>query len=99
MNHPATINNRHLRLPETIGGRPLFLGITRMAPRLIPTRLHRVPTQIPRSILSSVVQLPIYFALCCQGPTEQDSYTVSELIGHLTELAEGMTANQMCAVC
>jgi len=29
--------------------------------------------------------------LCFQGPTAQDSYTVSELIGHLTELSEDMT--------
>jgi len=29
--------------------------------------------------------------LCFQGPTAQDSYTVSELIGHTTELSEDMT--------
>jgi len=37
--------------------------------------------------------------LCCQGPTAQDSYTVSELIGHLMVLSEDMTANKKYEVC
>jgi len=32
--------------------------------------------------------------LCFQGPTQQDSYTVSELVKQLTGLSEGMTADE-----
>ena len=37
--------------------------------------------------------------LCFQGPTAQDSYTVSELVEQLTELSEGMTADKKYEVC
>ena len=37
--------------------------------------------------------------LCFQGPTSQDSYTVSELVKQLTELFEGMTADKRYEVC
>jgi len=37
--------------------------------------------------------------LCFQGPTSQDSYTVSELVQQLTELSEGMTADKKYEVC
>jgi len=53
----------------------------------------------PDPTVNPLLGSAVTYLLCCQGPTAQDSYTVSELIGHLTELGEGMTANQKYEVC
>jgi len=57
------------------------------------------PRPDPDPTVNPLLGSAVTYLLCCQGPTERDSYTVSELIGHLTELAEGMTANQKYEVC
>jgi len=57
------------------------------------------PHPEPDPTVNPLLGKAVTYLLCCQGPTEQDSYTVSELIGHLTELAEGMTANKKYEVC
>jgi len=57
------------------------------------------PHPDPDPMVNPLLGKAVTYLLCCQGPTAQDSYTVTELIGHLTELSEGMTANKKYKVC
>jgi len=45
----------------------------------------------PNHTVNPLLGKAVTALFCFQGPTAQDSYTVSELIGHLTELSEDMT--------
>jgi len=57
------------------------------------------PHPDPNPTVNPLLGRAVTSLLCCQGPTSQDSYTVSELIGPLTELSEDMTANKKYEVC
>ena len=48
------------------------------------------PHPDPDPTVNPLLGKAVTYLLCCQGPTEQDSYSVSELIGHLTELTKGI---------
>jgi len=60
-----------------------------MPPRLISEPSASDPD--PDPTVNPPLGAAITSLLCFPGPTAQDSYTISELIGHTTELSEDMT--------